>query len=210
MLFWDWNLCSHNSIYDSCWHLCVYVSSSMFYCRLLLPQKTQRFCLVPCQPTMEMEVAPLTWPWEESPQHRGGERYAALCGHRTHAFCNVNGTLSFSASVCHNTPVCLCGATCSGILRCETLSVCTQVELGAGDTHGPLFGMKIFRNLTPRLYVLKCKGKAISTLVFLFYYNVNDLVSLSFSDSALWPPSVDSSFHPEACVLGLRQCWPVT
>lgn len=27
----------------------------------------------------------------------------------------------------------------------------TQIELGAGDTHGPLFGMKIFRNLTQRL-----------------------------------------------------------
>lgn len=25
-----------------------------------------------------------------------------------------------------------------------------QVEFGAGDTHGPLFGMKIFRNLTSR------------------------------------------------------------
>lgn len=35
------------------------------------------------------------------------------------------------------------------------LSVATQVEIGAGDTHGPLLGMKIFRNLTPRLYVLK-------------------------------------------------------
>lgn len=25
-----------------------------------------------------------------------------------------------------------------------------QLEFGAGDLHGPLFGMKIFRNLTPR------------------------------------------------------------
>lgn len=32
----------------------------------------------------------------------------------------------------------------------------TQVEIGAGDTHGPLLGMKIFRNLTPRLYVPQC------------------------------------------------------
>lgn len=38
-------------------------------------------------------------------------------------------------------------------LECFSLSVFTQVELGAGDTHGPLFGMKIFRNLTPRWYV---------------------------------------------------------
>lgn len=29
----------------------------------------------------------------------------------------------------------------------------TQIELGGGDTHGPIMGMKIFRNLTPRLYV---------------------------------------------------------
>lgn len=38
----------------------------------------------------------------------------------------------------------------------------TQVEIGAGDTHGPLFGMKIFRNLTPRLYVMKLKRTEIS------------------------------------------------
>lgn len=31
-------------------------------CRLLSPQKTQLFCLVPCQLTMEMEVAPLIYP----------------------------------------------------------------------------------------------------------------------------------------------------
>ncbi|KAI5095705.1 dnaJ-like subfamily C member 11 [Silurus meridionalis] len=28
-----------------------------------------------------------------------------------------------------------------------------EVELGAGDTHGPLFGLKIFRNLTPRCFM---------------------------------------------------------
>ncbi|XP_041130157.1 dnaJ homolog subfamily C member 11 [Polyodon spathula] len=28
-----------------------------------------------------------------------------------------------------------------------------ELELGAGDTHGPLFGMKIFRNLTPRCFL---------------------------------------------------------
>ncbi|KAF3860771.1 hypothetical protein F7725_001026 [Dissostichus mawsoni] len=28
-----------------------------------------------------------------------------------------------------------------------------EVELGAGDTHGPLLAMKIFRNLTPRFFV---------------------------------------------------------
>lgn len=35
------------------------------------------------------------------------------------------------------------------------LSVATQVEIGAGDTHGPLLGLKLFRNLTPRSYVLQ-------------------------------------------------------
>uniref|UniRef100_A0A4W4HHX6 DnaJ homolog subfamily C member 11 n=1 Tax=Electrophorus electricus TaxID=8005 RepID=A0A4W4HHX6_ELEEL len=28
-----------------------------------------------------------------------------------------------------------------------------EVELGAGDTHGPLFGLKMFRNLTPRCFM---------------------------------------------------------
>ncbi|XP_041129175.1 dnaJ homolog subfamily C member 11-like [Polyodon spathula] len=28
-----------------------------------------------------------------------------------------------------------------------------ELELGAGDTHGPLFGMKMFRNLTPRCFL---------------------------------------------------------
>lgn len=49
---------------------------------------------------------------------------------------------------------------------CDMLSVCTQVELGAGDTHGPLFGMKIFRNLTPRWYASKCITQDISIYLF--------------------------------------------
>lgn len=58
------------------------------------------------------------------------------------------------AGICHKTGVCGFLITRYDILRCETflLSVFKQVELGAGDTHGPFLGMKIFRNLTPRLY----------------------------------------------------------
>lgn len=40
-----------------------------------------------------------------------------------------------------------------------------QVEIGAGDTHGPMFGLKIFRNLTPRLYVLK----SVISVLFCFF-----------------------------------------
>ncbi|CAG03999.1 unnamed protein product [Tetraodon nigroviridis] len=38
-----------------------------------------------------------------------------------------------------------------------------EVELGAGDTHGPLFGMKIFRNLTPRCFVTAQCGLQFSS-----------------------------------------------
>uniref|UniRef100_A0A7N8X4B4 DnaJ homolog subfamily C member 11 n=1 Tax=Mastacembelus armatus TaxID=205130 RepID=A0A7N8X4B4_9TELE len=38
-----------------------------------------------------------------------------------------------------------------------------EVELGAGDTHGPLFGMKIFRNLTPRFFVTAQCGLQFSS-----------------------------------------------
>lgn len=36
-----------------------------------------------------------------------------------------------------------------------------QVELGAGDAHGPLFGLKLFRNLTPRWYDLKHRERNV-------------------------------------------------
>lgn len=36
--------------------------SGLCHCRLLSPQKTRLFCLVPCQLTMEMGAAPLPWP----------------------------------------------------------------------------------------------------------------------------------------------------
>lgn len=129
--------------------------------RLLSPQLTQPFCLAPCQPTTEMEVAPLTWPWEESPQLRGGERYAAFLLGTTHTHTDfvtyaINSTLFFFSDSVTNRVVCLCATTSIGVLRCVKwcfFSVCMQLEFGAGDTHGPLLGMKIFRNLTPRLYV---------------------------------------------------------
>uniref|UniRef100_A0A671V8T2 DnaJ (Hsp40) homolog, subfamily C, member 11a n=2 Tax=Sparus aurata TaxID=8175 RepID=A0A671V8T2_SPAAU len=38
-----------------------------------------------------------------------------------------------------------------------------EVEIGAGDTHGPLFGMKIFRNLTPRFFVTAQCGLQFSS-----------------------------------------------
>uniref|UniRef100_A0AAQ5ZIU8 DnaJ homolog subfamily C member 11 n=1 Tax=Amphiprion ocellaris TaxID=80972 RepID=A0AAQ5ZIU8_AMPOC len=38
-----------------------------------------------------------------------------------------------------------------------------EIELGAGDTHGPLFGMKIFRNLTPRFFVTAQCGLQFSS-----------------------------------------------
>ncbi|KAJ8360569.1 hypothetical protein SKAU_G00170940 [Synaphobranchus kaupii] len=38
-----------------------------------------------------------------------------------------------------------------------------EVELGAGDTHGPLFGMKLFRNLTPRCFVTAQCGLQFSS-----------------------------------------------
>ncbi|XP_028663219.1 dnaJ homolog subfamily C member 11 [Erpetoichthys calabaricus] len=38
-----------------------------------------------------------------------------------------------------------------------------EVELGAGDLHGPLFGMKIFRNLTPRCFVTTQCGLQFSS-----------------------------------------------
>ncbi|KAM9830920.1 dnaJ homolog subfamily C member 11a isoform X1 [Syngnathus typhle] len=38
-----------------------------------------------------------------------------------------------------------------------------EMELGAGDTHGPLFGMKVFRNLTPRFYVTAQCGLQFSS-----------------------------------------------
>ncbi|MEQ2262068.1 DnaJ (Hsp40), subfamily C, member 11 [Xenotaenia resolanae] len=38
-----------------------------------------------------------------------------------------------------------------------------EVELGAGDTHGPLLGMKIFRNLTPRCFVTTQCGLQFSS-----------------------------------------------
>lgn len=60
----------------------------------------------------------------------------------------------------------------------------TQVEIGAGDTHGPLLGMKIFRNLTPRLYVLQCKEKMsrpfcfFSFFFFLFFFSFGEINGL--------------------------------
>ena len=120
----------------------------VLHCRLLLPQKTQLFCLAPCQPTMEMEGAPSTWPWEESPQLRVGERYAALSlGTTLTYFFNVFEPLNVKCYLC-----------------------VTQVEIGAGDTHGPLFGLKIFRNLTPRLYAMKLKRTEISTQSQYFFH----------------------------------------
>uniref|UniRef100_A0A672JFA7 DnaJ homolog subfamily C member 11 n=1 Tax=Salarias fasciatus TaxID=181472 RepID=A0A672JFA7_SALFA len=38
-----------------------------------------------------------------------------------------------------------------------------EIELGAGDTHGPLFGMKIFRNLTSRSFVTAQCGLQFSS-----------------------------------------------
>uniref|UniRef100_A0A673CDA9 DnaJ homolog subfamily C member 11 n=1 Tax=Sphaeramia orbicularis TaxID=375764 RepID=A0A673CDA9_9TELE len=38
-----------------------------------------------------------------------------------------------------------------------------EVEFGAGDTHGPLFGMKIFRNLTPRCFMTAQCGLQFSS-----------------------------------------------
>lgn len=38
-----------------------------------------------------------------------------------------------------------------------------EVELGAGDTHGPLLAMKIFRNLTPRFFVTGQCGLQLSS-----------------------------------------------
>uniref|UniRef100_A0A7N6BQ73 J domain-containing protein n=1 Tax=Anabas testudineus TaxID=64144 RepID=A0A7N6BQ73_ANATE len=38
-----------------------------------------------------------------------------------------------------------------------------EVEVGAGDTHGPLFGLKIFRNLTPRFFVTAQCGLQFSS-----------------------------------------------
>ncbi|XP_026105670.1 dnaJ homolog subfamily C member 11 isoform X1 [Carassius auratus] len=38
-----------------------------------------------------------------------------------------------------------------------------EVEFGAGDTHGPLFGLKIFRNLTPRCFTTAHCGMQFSS-----------------------------------------------
>uniref|UniRef100_A0A3P9HHU4 DnaJ homolog subfamily C member 11 n=1 Tax=Oryzias latipes TaxID=8090 RepID=A0A3P9HHU4_ORYLA len=38
-----------------------------------------------------------------------------------------------------------------------------EVELGAGDAHGPLFGLKLFRNLTPRCFVTAQCGLQFSS-----------------------------------------------
>uniref|UniRef100_A0A8C9RY51 DnaJ (Hsp40) homolog, subfamily C, member 11a n=1 Tax=Scleropages formosus TaxID=113540 RepID=A0A8C9RY51_SCLFO len=38
-----------------------------------------------------------------------------------------------------------------------------ELEFGAGDTHGPLFGMKIFHNLTPRCFVTAQCGMQFSS-----------------------------------------------
>uniref|UniRef100_A0A3Q4B412 DnaJ homolog subfamily C member 11 n=1 Tax=Mola mola TaxID=94237 RepID=A0A3Q4B412_MOLML len=38
-----------------------------------------------------------------------------------------------------------------------------ELELGAGDTHGPLFGLKIFRNVTPRFFVTAQCGLQFSS-----------------------------------------------
>uniref|UniRef100_A0A3B3ZDU6 Uncharacterized protein n=1 Tax=Periophthalmus magnuspinnatus TaxID=409849 RepID=A0A3B3ZDU6_9GOBI len=38
-----------------------------------------------------------------------------------------------------------------------------EIEVGAGDAHGPLFGMKIFRNLTPRCFVTAQCGLQFSS-----------------------------------------------
>ncbi|MBN3272344.1 DJC11 protein, partial [Polyodon spathula] len=48
------------------------------------------------------------------------------------------------------------------------ISQSIELELGAGDTHGPLFGMKMFRNLTPRwsvpvLHIALLSGSAVSS-----------------------------------------------
>uniref|UniRef100_A0A671VEN5 DnaJ homolog subfamily C member 11 n=1 Tax=Sparus aurata TaxID=8175 RepID=A0A671VEN5_SPAAU len=43
------------------------------------------------------------------------------------------------------------------------ISQSIEVEIGAGDTHGPLFGMKIFRNLTPRFFVTAQCGLQFSS-----------------------------------------------
>lgn len=40
------------------------------------------------------------------------------------------------------------------------------MELGAGDTHGPLFGMKIFRNLTPRWWVREAGKGCLPSVCF--------------------------------------------
>lgn len=67
-------------------------------------------------------------------------------------------------------------------------SVGAQLELGAGDTHGPLFGLKIFRNLTPRLYVFE--KKKISTLFLQQCRRFSDFLSLLFQlcDRPVWTP----------------------
>lgn len=43
----------------------------------------------------------------------------------------------------------------------SVVRACQQVEIGAGDTQGPLLGMKIFRNVTSRLYALKTRDRSI-------------------------------------------------
>lgn len=73
----------------------------------------------------------------------------------------------------------------SEILVCETVGVWTQVELGAGDTHGPLFGMKIFRNLTPRWWVWKA-DKRYPCFVSLTLEPLSFLNQLC--DGSVWTP----------------------
>lgn len=67
----------------------------------------------------------------------------------------VGFILTVTGHVCHKTVFRPCCRKYSDVSRWRvSFVVCfTQIELGAGDTHGPLFGMKIFRNLTPRWYV---------------------------------------------------------
>lgn len=85
----------------------------------------------------------------------------------------------------------------SAKLTCETVCVCVcvwaQVELGAGDTHGPLFGMKIFRNLTPRWWVWEADQRglcspSVSLYNFLFWISfVTAQCGLQFSSRGVRP-----------------------
>lgn len=80
--------------------------------------------------------------------HGWGEVPSITPGKTTHTACHVTKKNQRAATGDPFTE------SDSSMLLCKLIKVCLQLEFGAGDIRGPLFGMKVFRNVTTRWQVL--------------------------------------------------------